>query len=129
MVLDFNHDFNAWYNPLNKNPNNRGTFMKSKKTLFDIFLDIIIILLTLLIIYWFFQLLLGGSPDLSEFNFALILILATLFIRLNREIGETKIEMKHISTGVKQGFERIKEDINNINNNIELIKNRLNIKS
>ena len=132
MVLDINSNLNAWYNSLSKNPNNRGTFMKSKRTLFDIFLDIIIILLTLLIIYWFFELLLGGSPALNEFNFGLIILIITFLMKMHREMGETKVEIKHISRGVKHGFERIKEDmaqtredINQINNNIKLIKNKL----
>ena len=95
--------------------------MKSKKTIFDIFLDIILILLSLLIIYWLIELIIGGSPTLSEFSFGLILILATLFIKLNREVGEIKV-------GIKYSFNKIREDINRANNNIELIKNKLKIK-
>ncbi len=109
--------------------------MKVKKSIFEIFLDIILILLSILVIYWLIELIFGGSPTLSEFMLGLVLILATLFIKLNREVGETKIEMKHISKGVKEGFNKIKEDItktkediNNINNNLELIKSKLKIK-
>ena len=38
-----------------------------------------------------------------------------------REIGEIKV-------GITYSFNKIKEDINSINNNIELIKNKLKIK-
>ena len=83
---------------------------KKKTKLFDMILSIIIIILSILVIYWFIQLLLGGSPGLSEFNFALIIFMASILFKVYREVGEIKVETKHISIGVKEGFNKIKED-------------------
>ena len=87
---------------------------KKKKSIFDWIMDIILIALSLLIIVWLIQLIFGGSPGLSEFNFALIILISGFFIKLYREIGEMKVEVKY-------SFERLKNDM-------ELIKNKLNIK-
>ena len=87
--------------------------MKKKPDIFDIVINIIITVLSILVIYWLIKLLLGGSPDLSQFNFALILIIASLFVKLNREVGEIKV-------GIKYSFEKIKEDM-------DLIKKKLKI--
>ena len=51
------------------------------KNFFDIIVDIIIIVLSILVIYWFIQLIFGGSPGLSEFNFALIILIIGFFIK------------------------------------------------
>ena len=91
-----------------------------KPNLFDIIVNIVIFLLTALAIYWIVQLLIGSSPELSQVNFALIILLATILIKLYREIGETKVEVKHISTSIRQSFNNIKEDM-------ESIKKKLNI--
>ena len=88
--------------------------MKNKLKIFDVVLDIIIILLGALIIYWFVQLIFGGSPELSEFNFALIVVMGGVLFKIYREIGEFKI--KTINS-----FENIGRDIG-------LIKNKLGIK-
>ncbi len=94
---------------------------KDKKiSIFDIILNIIIILLTLLIIYWFIKLFFGGSPDLSEFNFALIALLGSFLIKLYREVGEIKI-------GMKYSFIKIKEDISSIKESMNLIKKKLKV--
>lgn len=74
-----------------------------------------------MVIYWLIKLILGGSPTLSEFNFGLIILIITFLIKMYREIGEIKV-------GIKYSFNKIKEDISNINNNIELIKTRLKVK-
>lgn len=87
---------------------------KKKKSMIDIIINIIIILLTILIIYWFFELIFGGSPTLTEFNFALIILMAGLLFKIYREIGEIRIGMKH--------------SFYNIKNDMSLIKNKLKIK-
>lgn len=91
-----------------------------KRSLFDIVIDIIIILLTILVIYWFIRLIFGGSPELTEFNFALILLIAGFLIKIYREVGEIKI-------GIKHSFINIKEDIDSIKEDISLIKKKLKI--
>lgn len=73
-------------------------------------LNSIIIILAILVIYWFIQLLLGGSLGLSEFNFAIIILMAGILFKVYREVGEIKVETNHISIGVKEGFNKIKED-------------------
>mgnify|MGYP001591405006 CR=1 FL=1 len=92
--------------------------MPERRTFFNILLNIILILLTILIIFWLIELIIGGSPTLDEFNFALIILIAGFIIKMYRELGEIKI-------GVRYSFNKTKEDINNINKNIEIIKNKL----
>lgn len=78
--------------------------MKKEKNIFDIILNIIIILLAILVIYWLIQLILGGSPGIGEINFALIIMMASFFIKTYREVGEIKI-------GMRYSFNKIKEDM------------------
>ncbi len=101
---------------------------QKKKNIFNIIINTIIILLAILVIYWFIELIFGGSPGLSEFNFAAIILMASFFFKVYREIGETKIEMKHVSIGVKDGFGKIKEDMSSLKNDMSLIKKKLEIK-
>lgn len=96
-----------------------------KKNIFDILIDIIILLLSILIIYWLIKLILGGSPDLSQVNFALIIAISGILFKMYREIGEIKVEIKHLSIGVKQGFEKVKEDMDSLKNDMALIKKKL----
>lgn len=95
--------------------------MKRKIDYFDLILKIIIVLLAILVIYWGLQLIFGGSPKLSEFNFGVMILLATFLFKVYREVGEIKVEIKHISIGVKEGFSKAKEDMS-------LIKKKLKIK-
>ena len=83
-----------------------------KKKFFDTILDIIITLLSILVIYWIIELLIGGSPDLSEVNFALILVLATLFVKIHREVGEIKISIKYSFMNIKTDMALIKKKLN-----------------
>ena len=94
--------------------------MRKKADILDIIINIIIILLAILIIYWFIQLLFGGSPGLSEFNFALIIFMTGILFKIYREVGEIKVGTKYVSNGIKEGFNKIKEDIS-------LIKKKLKI--
>lgn len=86
---------------------------KKKKNIFDIILNIIIILVAILVIYWAFQLIFGGSPGLSEFNFGLIILIGSLLIKIYREVGEIKV-------GIRYSFSKIKDDM-------DLIKKKLKI--
>ena len=96
--------------------------MKKKKSVFDVILDIILVLLAILIIYWLIQLILGGSPEISEVNFTLIVIMAGLLFKLYRETGKIKTEMKHLSMGTKESFNKIKEDTDLIKKKLKLDK-------
>lgn len=91
-----------------------------KRNIIDIIVNVIIIVAFVIAVYWFFQLLFGGSPDLSEFNSLLILMLAGILFNLYREIGEIKV-------GVKYSFEKIRGDISLIKSDMGLIKKRLKI--
>lgn len=91
-----------------------------KLNILDIVVNIIIILAFILAVYWFIQLMLGGSPELSEFNSVLIIMMIGMLFHLYREIGEMKVETKHISLGIKESFNKIKKDIN-------LIKKKLKV--
>lgn len=93
---------------------------KNKTNFFDIILNIILILLAILIVYWFIQLILGGSPEVSEINFVLIMFMGGFLVKLYREVGEIKIEMKYFSSGIKESFNKIKGDM-------DLIKEELKI--
>lgn len=90
--------------------------VQKKKNIFDIIINITIILLAILVVYWFIELIFGGSPELSEFNFAVIILITGFFFKVYREVGEIKIETKHLSAGIKEGFNKIKEDISSIKN-------------
>ena len=92
--------------------------MNKKRSLFDVMLNIIILALSLLIIYWLIQLIFGGSPGLSEFNFSLIILMVGFLFKIYREVGEMKI-------GMKYSFSNIKSDMNNIKNDMALIKKKL----
>lgn len=87
---------------------------KKKKNIFDIILDIIIILLAILVIYWLIELILGGSPEIGEINFALIMVIGGFLFKIYREVGEIKI-------GMRYSFIKIKEDMS-------LIKKKLKVK-
>jgi len=91
-----------------------------RRSLFDIALDIILILIVILVIYWGIQLIFGGSPDLSQFNSALIIMLAGFLVKIYREIGEMRV-------GAKYSFLKIKEDIGSIKENMYLIKKKLKV--
>jgi len=95
--------------------------MKKRQSIFDIILRIIIWLLAILIIYWAIELLFGGSPTLGQFNFTLIVLVIGFFIKIYREIGEMKMEMKYNFAGIKNSFDIMKNDMG-------VIKNKLNVK-
>ena len=99
----------------------------SKKNLFDVILNIVVIILSILVVYWLLQLLFGGSPSLSEFNFSLIILVISFLFKIYREMGEMKTETKYMSKGVKEGFKNIKEDINYIKGNMDLVKKKLKV--
>ncbi len=88
---------------------------------FDLVLKILLLILGILIIIWTLQLLFGGSPGLAEYNFALILLIAGLFIQLFREVRVMKNDMEHNFSNIKHSFNKIREDMN-------LIKSKLKIK-
>ena len=94
--------------------------MKRKIGFFEIILNITLILLTILVIYWFLQLIFGGSPELSNFNFALIVLIGGFLVKIYREIGEIKIDSKH-------NFSQIKNSFNLIRTDLGLVKDKLKI--
>lgn len=86
----------------------------------DIIMKIIFVISFIIIVIWSVQILLGGGPNISQFNSMLIVMIVTilfgvmkLMYNLNREVGEIKISMKH-------SFDRVKEDM-------ELIKKKLKV--
>ena len=97
---------------------------KKKISIFDAILNIIIILLTILVVYWFIQLIFGGSPGLSEFNFTLIVLLGSFLIKIHREVGEIKVEMKHVFNSIKDSFINIKDDMDLIKKKLKIEKKR-----
>ncbi|MEK6897937.1 MAG: hypothetical protein AABX28_01115 [Nanoarchaeota archaeon] len=86
----------------------------------DLILKIIIFLLAVLVIYWAMQLIFGGSPELSEFNLALIVLIIGILFQNYREIGEIKTEVKYISLNVKESFDKIKEDVSSIKKSLKI---------
>jgi len=101
---------------------------KKKKNIFDIILNVIIILLAILVIYWFIQLIFGGSPGLSEFNFLLIIMMASFFIKIYREVGEIKIGMRYSFNRIKEDMGLLKEDMSSLKDDMGLIKKGLKIR-
>jgi hypothetical protein len=93
-----------------------------KQDIIDLAMKIIFIIISIILIYWMIQILLGGSSTLSQMNTSIIVgivaIIFTMMIHLskqNREIGEIKTDIKH-------NFERVKEDMNRIENKIDNLK-------
>lgn len=101
--------------------------MKKKLDLFDLVLNIILIIIAILVIYWFIQLLIGGSPDLSQFNSALIVMIIGLLIKIYRESGILRTDIKHTFIYVKKDMNLMKNDINIIKKDIGSIKKNLKI--
>ncbi|MEK6926180.1 MAG: hypothetical protein AABW50_02790 [Nanoarchaeota archaeon] len=83
---------------------------KEKSTI-DIIINVIIIILSILVIFWFIQLIFGGSPGLSEFNFALIILITSFIIKICREIGEIKVGVKHSFINIKSDIDLIKKKL------------------
>ena len=94
--------------------------VKRKTDIWDIIVNTIIIVAFVIAVYWFFQLLFGGSPDLSEFNSLLIIMIVGVLFNLYREIGEIKV-------GMKYSFEKIRDDISLIKEDVGLIKKKLKV--
>lgn len=82
-----------------------------KRNLLDMIVDIILFLLVFLIIYWAIQLILGGSPDLSQFNSAFIIAIIGLFFKVYREIGEIKVGMRYSFNHIKEDMSLIKKKL------------------
>ena len=84
MVLEFSFTFCFRYGLTNKNFNNWNSKMK-QGDIFDTLWKIITIILLVLIFYWIVQLFFVGSPTLSQFNFALIIMTMGLLIKIYRD--------------------------------------------
>jgi len=94
--------------------------MKNKIDLFKLFMNTILLILFGLITFWFFELLFGGSPTLIEFGAVIIVATFGYILKINREVGEIKVDMKH-------NFGRMKDDIDLIKNNLNLINKKLKV--
>jgi len=97
------------------------------KKAFNWILNLLLIILLIIGIYMFYDKIFRGSP--TDFQFILwiagffgaaIFKIFNLIYGINREIGELKIG--ELKIGVKSGFNKIKNDISNINNNLQDIK-------
>ncbi len=91
-----------------------------RRNILDIIIDIILFFLAILIIYWVIELIIGGSPELSQFNSAIIIMLIGLLFKVYREMGEIKTSNNYINKSVKESFALIKQDMS-------LIKKKLKI--
>jgi hypothetical protein len=102
--------------------------MKNKSKLMKIInwiLNILIIVFLIITIYMFLWKIFGDSPTdfqvvswvIGLFSAAVLKLFAMIYY-MNREVGELKI-------GIKNGFNNVKEDIENINGSIKEIKELL----
>ncbi len=82
--------------------------------------DIIALIFFLLAIYLILTIIFGHSATPIEVTVTLFGGLAFLVYRINREVGEVKISIKY-------GFKKIKEDMDIIKGNMDLIKRKLKI--
>lgn len=85
-----------------------------QKNIFDLVLDIILILLGVLITFWLLQLLFGGSPGLSEFNFAVIVMVVGFLAKIYRELGEIKMSLKFSFEKIKNQMEETKKELSGL---------------
>jgi len=91
-----------------------------RKNILDIIVNVILILAFILAVYWFIQLIFGGSPELSEFNSLLIVMMMGVLFNIYREKGNFNREFGEFKIKTINGFERMKDDI-------DLIKKKLKI--
>jgi len=91
-------------------------------------LNIIIVIFLILVVYMFLARIFGNSP--TDFQIisgvvglfgAFIIKLFNNFSNLNREVGEIKIGMKNSFEKVREDFVRVREDISDLK---ELIKRK-----
>tara|TARA_Y100000034_G_C6554711_1_gene239807 strand:- start:183 stop:497 length:315 start_codon:yes stop_codon:yes gene_type:complete len=97
----------------------------------DIILKTIILLGVVLIIYWWFELMFGGSPPISQFNAGLIFLITGLVVHLYYKFGAfSQFSMgtfPMFEKNIEKSFIKIREDMVLIKNDMESIKNKLNI--
>ena len=93
----------------------------------SVFVKIIIVLLSILVIVWILQTLFGGSPSVEELLIGIVLLMGSLVLHHNKEIGIMKNDCKHNFLNIKNSFNSIKEDMSLIKKDMNLIKKRLKI--
>ena len=91
-----------------------------RRNILDIIIDIILFFLAILIIYWVIELIIGGSPELSQFNSAIIIMLIGLLFKVYREMGEIKTSNNYINKSVKESFALIKQDMSSIKKKLKI---------
>lgn len=84
----------------------------------DVIVKIIFVISFAIIVIWSVQILLGGSPTISQFNSMLVVMIVTILFgimkfrsNINREVDEIKIGMKHSFDNVKEDMELIKKGL------------------
>lgn len=106
-----------------------------------IWLDVLGIIFLLFAVYLILTTIFGNSATPIEVTVIIFLGLGSLFgsqlYKLNREMGEMKVSVKHSFVRVKDDIHSVKEDVNvikdkvgkidEIKEGISLIKNKLNI--
>mgnify|MGYP007077538691 CR=1 FL=1 len=80
--------------------------------LINLLVNVIVIVSAIIIIYWAIELLFGGSPTLTEFNFLLIVMVMGILFKLYRELGEIKVGIKHSVTNIRSDINLIKSKMN-----------------
>ncbi|MBS3080730.1 hypothetical protein J4221_04625 [Candidatus Pacearchaeota archaeon] len=88
----------------------------------NILMKIVFIILVIFIIYGLIKLLFGGSPTLSQINAAFIAALMTIMFSLIKSYSDLNREVGEIKIGMKNGFNKVKEDFEKLTEYIKEIK-------
>lgn len=87
-----------------------------KKDLVDIIVRIVFLIISIVLIYWMVQILLGGSPALSQVNAMFIVGIITILFTMMKSYSDINREVGEIKIGIKEGFQRVREDIKRLEN-------------
>lgn len=91
-----------------------------KQNAIDIAIKIIMFIAFIIIVIWSVQILLGGSPTLSQVNSMFIVMIITILFAFMKNLSALNREIGEIKTGMKHSFSKIKDDM-------DLIKKKLRV--
>ena len=85
-------------------------------------LDALMILLFLLAVYFILTRIFGHSASDIAIFVSLFGFLAVALYKLNRVFGEMKVRVSYVEKGIKEGFDRVRGDINVLKEEMGLVK-------
>lgn len=84
----------------------------------DLILKTLVVVFGAIAAYWIILKIIGRSPDLSEINLILIVMLITATTNFYYKFGEFKGKMEEFRHNTKESFSRVKDDLIQAKNDI-----------